>query len=134
MPGRLTMLAIAVFLTLGGPAFAQDSPEAVYRKYGVAVQVGSVDECAKYLSTAMREKLLADPPEMRKKMLGIIAAGTPKAVKVTRKTIAPDAKTATLDLSGTGPGDGTPMFGKLTLVKEGADWRIQREQWSNTQP
>jgi len=30
--------------------------------------------------------------------------------------------------------DGKDTFGVLTFVKEGADWKVAKESWSNTAP
>lgn len=131
---RPLLAAALVALALGPPAFAQDPPEVVYERYESALRAKDGERIAQHLSRASREKMLADPVETRRRLLDLIAALLPASIRIVKTEVGSEAQSATLDLRGTSPDDGTPMYGRVDLVKEEGDWKIDRESWSNTQP
>ncbi len=128
--------ASVMFLLLAGSvAFSGDSPEAVYQKYRAAIQSRNLDELNKYLSSQRREELNEETPEDRQKMIELIAAFMPKSTRIVERQISPDDKKATLKLVGIGGISGKDeVFGKVTMVKEDSEWKINSEEWSNNEP
>ena len=130
MPASVMLLMLA-----GTAAFSGDSPEAVYQKYSAAIQSKNLDELNKYLTSQRREELNAETPEDRQKMIELIAAFMPKATRIVEQQISPDDKKATLKLVGIGGISGKDeVYGKVTMVKEDSEWKINSEEWSNNEP
>jgi hypothetical protein len=127
-------LAIALALLAGGPVHAQDSPEAVYRNYIAALRARNTEETTRYLSKHARGKLLADPRELRETMLEVLSAFMPTSVRVVKTTVSRDDTRAVLELMGLSALDGKPTSGKVALIKEGVEWRVDREEWSDAKP
>jgi hypothetical protein len=130
---RALLIALLASLTVGHAACAQDPPEVVYERYASALRARDGDSIAQHLSRASREKMLADSAEMRQKLLELIAALLPASIRIVKTDVGAGAASATLELTGASPDDGTPMYGRVNLVKEEGDWKIDRESWSNTQ-
>ncbi|HWP92530.1 MAG TPA: hypothetical protein VNN20_10085 [Thermodesulfobacteriota bacterium] len=130
LPASVMLLLLAVSV-----ASSEDSPEAVYQKYSAAIQSKNLDELDKYLSSQRREELNEETPEDRQKMIELIAAFMPKSIRIVERQISPDDKKATLKLVGIGGISGKDeVFGKVTLVKEDSEWKINSEEWSNNEP
>jgi hypothetical protein len=134
LKGLLIMITVSVSASL--PAFAMDSPETVYQKYSAALKSKNLDELNKYLSKHQKDKLDAETPEDRLKIIELVAAFMPKSIRVVEQSISPDDETATLRLVGIGGISGKEeVSGKVTMVKEDSEWKIEREEWSsNKQP
>ena len=131
---RSLLVAALASLALAPGAFAEDPPKVVYERYTSALRARDADRIAQRLSRASRDKMLADSAEMRQKLLELIAALLPMSIRIAGTDVGPDAASASLVLTGASPEDGTPMYGRVDLVKEEGDWKIDRESWSNTPP
>ncbi len=132
MINRLLIGTVAVSMLVSLLAYAEDSPEAVYKKYTAAIESKNIDELMKYLSKQQSDMISAETPEDRQKMIDMIAEFMPKSISVVEQTIAPDGKSATLKLTGKGGmGSDEGVSGTVSLVKEESGWKIEREQWSN---
>ena len=131
----LLIVTFTVSLLTGHFAFAENPPEEVYQKYIAAIKSKNLDELNKYLTMQQRDKLNAETPEDRQKMIELIAALMPKSIRVVEQAVSPDDKTVTLKLVGIGGISGNDeVSGTVSLVKEESEWKIDREEWSNKQP
>ena len=127
----LLLIIVTVSMSADPLAFAVDSPEAVYQKYSAALKSKNPDELNKYLSKHQKDKLNAETPEDRQKVISLVVAFMPKSIRIVDQSISPDDKTATLELMGIGGiSGGDEVYGKVTMVKENSEWKIEREQWS----
>ena len=132
---RVLTVSVMLLMLAGSVAFSGDSPEAVYRKYSAAIQSKNLDELNKYLSSQRREEIKKETPEDRQKMIELVAAFMPKSTRIVEQQISPDDKKATLKLVGIGGVSGKDeVFGKVTMVKEDSEWKINSEEWSNNEP
>lgn len=106
------------------PTLATDEPEAVYAKFHKAGLTADFDEMLKY-GTAQPE-LKSMPATQRQAMLEFLAQILPKAYTVTRKTIDPDGKHATLHLDASG------AAGTIALTRENGIWRVADANWGGS--
>jgi hypothetical protein len=114
---------LAWLLFASGAALAADDPEAVYRKIHAAALARNLDELRLYAAEARRADLAL--PEV------------PKTYKVTGKAARGDGNAVELRATGTADSVGlgyTQMFGVIDLVKEKAEWRLDRMTWSTQRP
>jgi len=133
---------IATFLFLAAlavpPARAADEPEAAYTKYHRAVVTRNAGEMMRYASAAQRAEMSAMSPAQKDAAVRMVAAMLPVAFQLHNKIVAPDGKTARLQMSGTGPalvgGKPETMYGNVGMVNEGGDWKVAGANWSNTAP
>jgi hypothetical protein len=131
---RLFIVAVAVPLLGGYFTFAADLPEVVYQKYLAAIKAKNLGELNKYLSMQQRDKLNAETPEDRNKMIELIAAFMPKSIRVVEVIISSDNKSGTLKLAGTGGISGNDkVYGTVSMLREESGWKINRDEWSNKQ-
>lgn len=81
-----------------------------------------------------RDKLNAETPEDRNKMIELIAAFMPKSIRVVEVIISSDNKNGILKLAGTGGTSGNDkVYGTVSMLREESGWKINRDEWSNKQ-
>jgi len=131
-------LLLAAPLLLPNGAAAQEDPEAVYSKLHKAMLAANLGEMLKYASDAQRKELDAIPQAQKVATVQLMAKMMPASYSVAGTTINPDGKSAELRVTGmaTGLMSGKPEmnYGVVKLVKENNAWKVERTEWSNTQP
>ena len=105
------------------------TPTQMYLDYvGVVSKAKTLAEVLPYLSKEYRTNLesvaKADQPVWLKRLQDSVAYTD---LKVTKETIT-GAK-CTLETTGTS-GRGNAMHGKIMLIKEGADWKLEDAFWA----
>lgn len=133
---------IAAFLFLAAvaaaPVGAADEPEAVYAKYHRAVATRNFNDMLRYASAVQRSEMSDLSPAQKDAAVKMVAAMVPPAFLLHNKIVAPDGKTARLQLSGPGPapvgGKPETMYGSVGMVNEGGEWKVAAANWSNTAP
>lgn len=124
----LGMWACSILLTT--PVSAQPkTPTQMYLDYvGVVTKAKTLAEVLPYLSKAYRTNLesvaKADQPVWLKRLKDSVEY---TSLKVTKETITGDK--CTLEATGTSA-KGNAMKGKITLLKEGADWKLDGAGWT----
>jgi hypothetical protein len=133
---RLARFAIATLMLLVAGAFsltlAQQPAQTAsqfYMKYRAAFdKAKTVDEILPYMSKANRAQVEATPAADRAKMFEMIKMmGMLTNLKILKEEPAADG--ATLTVEGIDM-DKKKSSGKVSIVKEGADWKIGKESWS----
>jgi hypothetical protein len=132
---RLARFAIVTLMLLVTGAFsltlAQPAQTATqfYMKYRAAFdKAKTVDEILPYMSKANRAQVEATPAADRAKMFEMIKmVGMLTDLKVLKEEKAADG--ATLTVEGIDM-DKKKSSGKVSIVKEGADWKVGKESWS----
>jgi hypothetical protein len=117
-------------MLLTTPVLAQPkTPTQMYLDYvSVVSKAKTLAEVLPYLSKAYRTNLESVPKENQPVWLKRLKDSVEYTnLKVTKETIA-GAK-CTLDATGTS-GRGNAMKGRIMLVKEGADWKLDEAAWT----
>ena len=116
-----TMLLALVFAC--GAAAAAEEPEAVYAKMHAAALARDLDAMRPYAAEAERETL--------------VLPRVPKSYRLTGKAMRKDGNAVELRATGTADSVGlgyTQIFGVIGLVKENAEWKVERLSWSTERP
>ena len=98
-------------------------PAKAWEAYRKAITSGDMNAIRKSVTADMVKQ--TNDPDF-KKMLGLIQAMQPKHVKVVRGAV--DGDTATLLVDDL---DEKNSKGTITLIREGGQWKMQREDWKN---
>ena len=112
------------------PASAAGDPEEAYAKLHAATLAGDVIEMRRSATAAKRTELAAMPKAQLTALVNTIGSMMPQEYKVTRKSIAPDGKTATLLASGTSEFGKQEVHGAVNLVLEDGEWRVGEWSWT----
>jgi sugar lactone lactonase YvrE len=121
-------MAALVFLLLAAAGCRRGPPDeevvqAVYRDYREAIKSGDAERVKVFLN-AEKRKELSDPDVAVK--LDLIRSFMPPEVRIVKATVSgPEAK-----LEVESDQQGHRMTGTVRLVKEGNDWKIDKEDWS----
>lgn len=127
-------LATALIAALSAGVAAQ--PDGTYKSAGefyLAYRVAfdratSIDELLPWVATGRREQIAKAPASERKEAFAMIKMFDDRTdVKVVKET--PSAGGAELQVEGISAESRAKATGVITLVKEGAAWRIERESW-----
>jgi len=122
------------------PAFAEDSPEAVFQKWNDASRQGNVDGVLD-LSSARSRKEADDDLKMgmnRQAMVEILKAMAPDNVKILKQTTSPDGKKTSLFVEGSMQDFFTMKGGKpkkelekgeVQMLKENGLWKLDKQCW-----
>lgn len=124
------MRFVLFVLLLSVPAFAAEEPEAVYAKFHQAGLTANLTEMRKYGTAAKGAEMAAMPEALNQTMLKMLAAMLPKSYAVDRKSV--DKDRATLNLSA--KQDGGTVYGVITLLREGGDWKVDEAKWGEPAP
>jgi hypothetical protein len=125
------MLAIWVWAMLLTTA-ASGQPKTATQTYldyvGVVTKAKTLAEVLPYLAKQYRTNLESVPKENQPVWLTRLKDSVAYAnIKVTKETVTGDK--CTLETTGTS-GRGNAMKGKITLLKEGADWKLDAAAWT----
>jgi hypothetical protein len=127
----MAKLVAALLVALAtAPAMAAEEPEAVYAKFHKAGREANFAELRKWGTKQKGDEVAAMPPMMQSGMLRMMAAMLPKTYTVTGRRI--EATRATLNVSG--PQEGGRIYGVVTLLKEGGEWKVDEEKWGEPAP
>ena len=120
---------LAAFLFCAS-ALAAEEPEAVYAKFHKAGVEANFDEMRKWGSAAGAAEIAAMPAAQREEALKFLAGLLPKTYTIDSKSVS--ASRATLRVSSKQP-QGT-VYGVVTLLKEGGEWKVEEEKWGEPAP
>ena len=124
------MRALLIAFLVAVPAFAAEEPEAVYAKFHKAGLEANFDEMRKWGSAAGAAEIAAMPAAQRQEALKFLASMLPKTYRLDRKSV--EAARAILRVSSKQP-QGT-VYGVVTLIKEGGEWKVEEEKWGEPAP
>lgn len=127
------LVAVAVLVATSAwgqtprPAAAPQTASQFYLEYRAAFEKAkTIEALLPYMSAPRRKQIEDETPADRKEMFDMIKTfDTTTGIKVTKETKT--AAGATLDVTGTD--EGKPRTGTITIVREGAAWKIDRESW-----
>jgi len=123
---RISFAAMALVLS---SAFAQEDPEAVYRKFHAASLAADFEEMRKYGTAAGAAEIAAMPAVQRYAIMKMLAAMLPQSYSITGKEVSADGSQATLRAISTGKAPGAR--GTITLLKEGGAWKVEQAKWGD---
>ena len=120
-----TMLFAAAPASAQAPATASD----FYLQYRKAFDAAKkVEDLLPYMSAATRKQIESTPAAERPQMFEMVKMmGALTSVKIVKETRTPDGG-ATLTVTGIDP-DKQTTNGTITIVKEGAAFKLGRESW-----
>ena len=124
------MKALLAAFLVATAALAAEEPEAVYAKFHKAGVEANFDEMRKWGSAAGAAEIAAMPAAQRQEALKFLAGLLPKAYTIDSKSVS--ASRATLRVSSKQP-QGT-VYGVVTLIKEGGEWKVEEEKWGEPAP
>jgi hypothetical protein len=122
--------AIAVVAGSARPAAqAAKSPLEVYAAYLTAASKATTAEALfPFISNEYKTMLQKAPKgEVEKMLKAHIAKDKLTDIKVTSQQV--DANKAVLELTAK-TGDGRPTSGKVTMLKEGGEWKLDEDAWA----
>ena len=129
---------VALALLLPFAAAALEEPDAIYGRFHRAVIAEDVNEMLKYSPDQQKAELNAMSPGQRSAQVKMIASLFPRSYVLKAKEVNPDGKGALLLLFGAGPVmlDSKPetLWGRIRMVVERGDWKVQEVAWSNSTP
>jgi len=129
------LAALALFAAGAARAQDRDAAEAVYRAYHTATAAGDLAGMRPYMRASRQAEMDATPEKQRKAMAEFLKVLVPREVTITRTTIAPDGRSAQLEVRGMGKalvGEGEdPMVGAIRMVVEDGAWKIDTSHWKN---
>lgn len=119
-------------------ALAAEEPELVYAKFHRAAFSGNLEEMASYGPQARRDELATMSAAQKDAMLKMAASMMPRAFALRSKLVNPGGRSARLVVSGTGEnllaGKPETLYGEITMVMEGGEWKVDESSWSNEPP
>lgn len=136
--GLLLGLSAVLFLNAGAAmAEAVLTPKETYLKYKTALSAAQkIEDVSSFMCKKVNDEIKETPADMKPMMFGLIKETAPKTVQIVSEEVKAD--TATLQLTAkTEPAmqDGNKVKedtkGKVTFVKEGGIWKIDKESWES---
>lgn len=129
---------IALFV-LACQAFAADEPEIVYGKFHRAIAAGNLEEMMRYAPAARRAEVAAMSAAQKDAQMKMLSMLMPKAFTLVDKRLAPGGRNARLIVTGPGEtviagGAKEPMYGRVRMVQEAGEWKVDEIAWSNEPP
>ena len=132
----VALLSLAVLLTPA--ARAADEPEVVYGRYHRAAVTGDLNEMQRHVPAPQRNQIAAMSAAQRDAETKMLASTMPRAFTVKQKAVNPDGRGARLIVAGPeGTALGarhTMLYGMISMVNEGGEWRVSETNWSYEQP
>lgn len=121
------------------PSMAQSDPSSTYAAINAAIKQGNMNEMVKYMSKSSQADIAKDrskPEFSEEKIMKLLQFMAPVSYKVENQIIKEDK--AVLELSGKGRSIFKPdaiedSYGRVLFVKEDGQWKLDRENWNNTQ-
>jgi hypothetical protein len=89
----------------------------------------TIDDLSPWLAKEQREQIAATPADQRKMMFGMIKEMSSDNTDVTVLKETPTAIGADLDVQAVSKASKGKVNGKITLVKEGGEWKVAKEAW-----
>ena len=134
---RKTLVAscvLIVFVVLSGVSLvaqAEQTASQFYTEYRAAFdKAKAVEDILPYMSASRRKQVESTPAEERKKMFGMIKImGALTNVKIVKEARTADGATLTVEALDS---DKAKTTGTITLVKEGAAWKIDKESFKSS--
>jgi hypothetical protein len=120
-------------------AFAADEPEVVYGKFHRAIAAGNLEEMMRHAPAARRAEVAAMSAAQKDAQIKMLSMLMPKAFTLVAKRFAPGGRNARLIVTGPGEtviagGAREPMYGRVRMVQEGGEWKVDEIAWSNEPP
>ena len=121
------------------PATAADGPEVVYGKFHHAIASGNLEETMRYAPAARRAEVATMSAAQKDAQMKMLSMLLPKAFTLVDKRILPGGKNARLIVTGPGEtviagGGKEPMYGRVKMVIENGEWKVDELAWSNEKP
>jgi hypothetical protein len=128
----------AVLFFLAFAASGQEAPEAVNGKFHRAIAAGDLDEMVRYAPEARRAEMQGMSAAQKDAAVKMMQMMLPRAFTLLDKRVAPDGKTARLVVSGQAQSllGGRPetTYGRVAMVTEKGEWKVDEVSWSNERP
>jgi hypothetical protein len=123
------VLAWSASLAIAQPA---QSASQFYMKFRAAFEKAkAIEDLLPYMAKETKAQIEATPAADRPKMFELVKIMNKLTdVKVVKEERAADGS-VTLSVEGI-DADKKKNTGKVTIVKEGADWKVGKESWSNS--
>src|SRR5689334_16499902 len=120
-------------------AAAADGPDIVYGKFHRAIASGNLEEMMRYAPAARRAEVATMSPAQKDAQIKMLSMMMPKAFTLLDKRVAPDGRSARLVVTGPGEtviagGAKEPMYGRVKMVLESGEWKVDELAWSNEKP
>ena len=115
----------------GAAAKAKTGTEFYLAYLAAFEKATSIDEIAPWLAKEQRDRIAATPKDERTMMFGMIKemSGDHTNIKVIKET--PTSAGADLDVEAVSKSTKGKTKAKVTLLKEGGDWKVGKESWSS---
>jgi hypothetical protein len=130
------LLLVLVVIAVGAwsQAAKSDAPQTAtqfYTAYRAAFDKATkIEDLFPYVSANMKKQVEATPADQRPMMFDMMKTmGAMTSVKVLKEDRQPDGS-AILTAEGIGT-DKKKQTGKITIVKEGNAWKLDREEWNS---
>ena len=128
------MLAVAVPVVAaaqGAAASAKTGTEFYLAYQAAFAKAKSIDDVSPWLAKEQRDKIAKTPKEDMKMMFGMMKelSSDFTDIKVVKET--PTATGADLDVEAVSKSTKSKTTAKVSLVKEGGEWRINKESWKS---
>jgi len=132
------ILGVVVFF-VASAALAAEEPEIAYGKFHRAIASADLAEAMKYAPAARRTEMAAMSEAQKDAQIKMLSLMLPRAFTLMSKTVAPNGKTANLVVTGPGQpviAGAAPekMYGRVKMVSEGGEWKVDELAWSNERP
>ncbi|UCH95810.1 MAG: DUF4878 domain-containing protein [Candidatus Aminicenantes bacterium] len=114
---------MVLLVNCGAPAGDEGTLKQLYHDYHNALQEEDIQALKQYISSRGQEEMLGEGASMKIKM---IKEMMPTGIKITKTTVSGD--TAVLEVKGK-MGKQT-MTGKVNVLKEDGEWKIDKESWT----
>lgn len=128
---KWSVLALLIVAVVAPPNVRAQSKTATqfYQEYLAAFdKAKTIDEILPFMAAENRKQVEATPKDERDKMFGMIKILSHSNVKVLKEERSADGKTI-LNVEGV-DSDKNKGTGKITLIKEGAAWKLAEESWT----
>jgi len=117
----IILLVILPFINCGGGG-EEATLKQIYREYHDSLQKGDIPALKKYISSQHREEMLEEGANQK---VQLIKEFMPTEIKVKKAEISGD--TAVLEVEGKMKDQ--RATGKVELVKESGQWKVNKEDW-----
>ena len=132
-------LSAGLCLAAAFTAAAADEPDVVYGKFHRAIASGNLEETLRYAPAARRAEVATMSAAQKDAQMKMLSMLLPKAFTLVDKRILPGGKNARLIVTGPGEtviagGGKEPMYGRVKMVIENGEWKVDELAWSNEKP
>src|SRR5690349_18470447 len=132
-------LSAGLCLAAAFTAAAADEPDVVYGKFHRAIASGNLEETLRYAPAARRAEVATMSAAQKDAQMKMLSMLMPKAFTLVDKRIAPGGKQARLIVTGPGEtviagGGKEPLYGRVRMVQESSEWKVDEIARSNEPP